>query len=1668
MSSSRPDTFFAITGTNMTLLGGASEPPVWVKTRRTMSIPLWQHQISLAELVRPGSVTYHSNQQEFRLQLPGAVQFSAYLDQRGQLPDKDPVPMALGLLNLLEQWHRQGVALLSLTPRHLLYQPGSNEFWAADWSLALPYADAPFDILTNLLTDEITHYASPEQTGKTDLPLDYRSDYFSLGVLLYRLTTGQLPFDGLDSPSIVYRILTYEPAPLRSQNPYMSAGFESIVSKMLAKNPDNRYQSAEGLRHDLMQLAQPDFDLTTFRPGAIDGRGEFLTKAVLVGRHSILRDIDNLLNHVSEHQQKGIALVEGELGSGKTALLNQLDNLYFNSHFVLSSNLRDDHEQPYSAIKSAFEAMADGLLGQSLAVQNDFKFHLDSQIGNVSSVLVDFCPGIRKHIDTIAQVQPVLTGTSNQDRLAYVVAGFLRALVLTGRPVVWLLDNFQDSSDATLRLFDSLTREAPLTQLTFVGMTVPGDSSQQMQRFVDGVKLLEHTTFIDLSLPDLTEADLADWLLELHVSPESCKDVATLIYQKTGGNPFSVQRILQQVYEQGAVSKSPGGYFFQLNTTILSSFQTTDNLLDYLTDQIKELPPDARQLFDLAACFRQPFSNQELAILADTNITTIGARLNTLVVNGIFVSQIGGEPSKPAYLFANPQLVDIGRRLLVAENRQNAFARVADYIHRHDDLSRTDNLFQLANKALELTPDKGALYADYLLRAAREAAAIGAADLALRCYGYVTSQLTETDWGNRFDTCFSIYNQYLSAVAYVESEQPLFEQLARLANDRARHKEDLAVVNYTYALGLLYQQRADEAIRTALPILQQFGIHLPLEPTKLTIIGSSIRASLMLRNRTPEQVEQLPETTDPNVRLVIKMLANVSLASALTRPKMIPVIMLHQLRNSIQSGLTAESGAGFLMYAIVQSSFQGNYQTGSDMMELAIRLSRRFDAVAIELSCNLVKAIYIHHWVAPYQESLDLLLDTYRRSRENGLLTNAFNALGSACIMSIYSALPLDVVLQRSLDSLRLLSLQRQSLPEISCRIAAQLAYELQQQQPPDTFFNGPYADNKVLEPYLRKNNEFIGLINLLVTRMMWGVHLHRSQQDLSDFKEFCQQMRLLGEGMFLTPIGYFYGGLQSLQQPGPLNSEQKKIICVSIDRLKAFSNVFEGNNRSRFYLVKSQYLLRIGKTDKGLVLLDQAIEMAARYGQIVEEALAHETKARHYIALGQTHLGQRELREALDLYATRGAWAIVSRLNAEFAVARHPTTSINLAKPNERDPPTGSIDLSSFLKISTTISSNLKLGSLLTNLLNVLVENAGAQKVALLIYQNHELRVHALKETDTAVSLEVKLLNQANLPQNPIRYVSRTAKPLTLVQAYTDRVFSADPYFQQHHTLSVLVMPVIKNDELLAVIYLENNSTSGAFNSRRLEVLQLLASQIAISLENALLYDDMEERIQERTLQLRQEMDKSEVLLLNILPKLVAEELKQTGRAAARQFADVTVMFTDFVNFTRIAEQMEPDALVAELDYCFGEFDRITAEHGLEKIKTIGDAYLCTGGLPEGKPDHSVDVVRAALAIRQFIAERKAQQTAEGKPFFEVRIGVHNGPLVAGVVGTRKFAYDIWGDTVNTAARMEQSSEPGRVNVSGRTWLAVKDQFLGTFRGRVNAKNKGAIEMYFVEHLND
>lgn len=330
-------------------------------------------------------------------------------------------------------------------------------------------------------------------------------------------------------------------------------------------------------------------------------------------------------------------------------------------------------------------------------------------------------------------------------------------------------------------------------------------------------------------------------------------------------------------------------------------------------------------------------------------------------------------------------------------------------------------------------------------------------------------------------------------------------------------------------------------------------------------------------------------------------------------------------------------------------------------------------------------------------------------------------------------------------------------------------------------------------------------------------------------------------------------------------------------------------------------------------------------------------------------------------------------------------------------------------------------------------------------------------------------------LGQGIAGHVAQSGETLNIPDAYDDSRFNRE--FDKksgYRTKSILCMPVYDpRQNIIGAIQVLNKLDGSDFSKENEDLLAAFSSLAGISLSNAQAYEELENerdllevRVKERTKDLEESRKKSDELLLNILPASIADELKENGRAAPRRYDSVSVMFTDFKGFTMVAEKKSPEELINELDYCFNYFDGLVDKYNLEKIKTIGDAYMVAAGIPKENTTHPIETTLAALELQEFMLKTAKKKKKGGASFWELRLGIHTGPVVAGVVGKKKFAYDIWGDTVNTAARMESSGVPGKVNISSSTHELIKEYFECTHRGRIAAKNKGEIDMYFVESI--
>jgi len=623
----------------------------------------------------------------------------------------------------------------------------------------------------------------------------------------------------------------------------------------------------------------------------------------------------------------------------------------------------------------------------------------------------------------------------------------------------------------------------------------------------------------------------------------------------------------------------------------------------------------------------------------------------------------------------------------------------------------------------------------------------------------------------------------------------------------------------------------------------------------------------------------------------------------------------------------------------------------------------------------------------------------------------------------------------------------------------------------------GDAYDEEVMLAQNKENNDHTGTFLIYFNKLILNYHFGK-YESARDCARECGKLYEAVLAKFEIPNHVLYEGLALASLSDKVSAWQRRKhlfkINIAILKLRNWSRNAPENFKHKYILLQAEKARIQGRFQKAGHLYGRAIHHAAEQRYINEEALACELAAKCYDERSHFGLAEYYFKAAYNKYSEWGASAKMHYL--ENSVPHYLTgldkssgegltsgISSNIAGT------TGStfLDVQTLIKALTNLSKEVRLENLLSVLMRTVSESAGAQEGYLLLKEQDELFIEArLKAQDDTIELleHIAYKELKALPSSIIQYVQRTGDNVVVHDAINDSRFNKDEYIRSNQPKSILCILFTNMGKSMGILYLENNLVEGAFTQDRIQLLELLTGQIAVSIYNASLYNNLEMKVSERTDELQQEKAKSDRLLLNILPAETVDELKLSGKAIPRKYEKVTVLFTDFVGFTKISSRLSPEELVSLIDQCFSAFDKIIEDHKIEKIKTIGDAYMAVGGLPVPNSTHALDCAKAAITMQHWIYEFNRKQKSENKEVFEIRVGLHTGPVVAGIVGDKKFAYDIWGDTVNTASRMESSGEPGEVNISQDTYELVMDYFHCEYRGKIYAKNKGEIEMYFLK----
>ncbi|WP_437275218.1 AAA family ATPase [Sorangium sp. So ce375] len=1379
---------------------------------------------------------------------------------QGPMPLDRFFPLARRLAGALAELHRHRVVHRDIKPQNLLYNPDTGEVKITDLGIACLSPRERHDLPHNALIAGTLAYMAPEQTGRMNRSTDERTDLYSLGVTFYELLTGALPFQANDPVEWVYCHIALSPPPPHALVPSIPPQLSAVVLKLLSKAADDRYQSALGLQRDLDECSarwQASGAIQPFALGERDLSDRFQIPERLYGRARELQALLAAFERVVASGRPELVLVSGYSGIGKSSLVAELRGPVVRERgFFLSGKFEQlRRDVPYHAFLQAFRALLREILCVSEEALERWRQRLREAVGPNGILLAGVLPELALLLGPQPPV-PELAGVEARHRFHATLQRFVAACVQKEHPMVLFLDDLQWADAGSLQLLEQLITYTETEHLLLIGAyrdNEVGPAHPLSLMLADARK--RGAAFSDIVLAPLSASDVGALVAgAVQTVAERAEPLSQLVYEKTGGNPFFANQFLIELHQQGLISFDAEAGAFRWDTAAIRDKGFTDNVVDMMVGKLRRLPAPTQDALKLAACLGSSLDLDTLAIVARRPAAELGDALAEAVREGLLLRRDGtyrflhdrvqqaAHALIPAGQLAEVHLC-IGRLLLKgqrADEREDALFDVVGHLNRGAALIRSQ-----AER-----DDLAALN----LRAGRKAKAAAAFQSAAALFAAGLSLLAPASWEARHELTYALTFERAHA-AYIaggfdEAERLLEELLdhVRTASERA------AAVELAIALSVTRGQSA-RAVEIGLSFLRSCDVDLSIPLTEARLAEETEGVWQALGDRTIESLIHLPPMTHPTCKMAMSVLASVAVPTYFVHPDLNYLVVVRMVKLSLQHGNAASSAHAYAAFAKVLGPRYGRYEEAYLFGKLGHDLVERDNLLGIKAMVSSLFGHLILFWKRHYRETSPYTRAGFNAALEAGDLNNACFLCIWAPLFPLLSGEPLEDVLHEIEERLRFVRKTGYEFVYTILLFAYALVETLRGRPFRLTMLDGSELDPGEFEARLPPG-DMGGVLSFYCSLKAQGLFL------LGSAEEACEATRRVivdkpwrSEPHALVAEDFYYRALSLAAAcddapdadgaPSP-GRELPDGLLDCERQLGEWARNGPENFLHKHALVCAEIARLRGQEPEALRLYEQAISSAREGGFVQHEAIACELAARFFRARGLSTSEGAHLQKARAAYFRWGAHAKVEQLDQRypFLVERKPIApTVTFAVRAEQ------FDVLSVVKASQSISGELKLPRLLEMLLRTVIEHAGAEEGYVLLARGDRLSTAAAIAASGGAArlLDAGEAAAAPLPQSVLNYVRRSHERVLLDDAAGRHPFLEDEYFARKRPRSVLCLPIVRQSRLLGLLYLENRLVAGAFTPGRLTVLELLASQSAISLENAMLYTDIEQENAER-----------------------------------------------------------------------------------------------------------------------------------------------------------------------------------------------------------------------------
>ena len=1438
--------------------------------------------------------------------------------------------IAIQIAQALEYLHKNQIIHKDIKPSNIIINQQTGLVKLTDFGIASRLNKENPQFTNPNCVEGTLAYMSPEQTGRMNRILDYRSDFYSLGVTLYELLTGKIPFFSQDPLEIVYSHIAVTPINPQLLNPQIPTNLSAIVIKLMAKNAEDRYQSATGLLADLElclhQIKNPD-EISNFIPGRLDILSQLLIPQKLYGRNQQIKELlaafDNVASGTSE-----MMLVSGYSGIGKSALVNEVNKPITRQQGYFISGKFDQLNRniPYAPLINAFADLMRCLLTESNEKITAWQNKLLTALGSNGQVIIDVIPEVELIIGKQPELPP-LGATESQNRFHRVFEQFIKVFTQKEHPLVIFLDDLQWADPATLNLIQILMTNVNSKYLFLIGAYRDNEVSsthpliQTIAEIQEAGAVVNNIVLQSLELDNVIQL-VTETLQESHYIEDAAIkintkliDLSELICHKTGGNPFFITQILQVLYQEKLLYFDFYHAQWQWSLAEIQAIGITDkNVVELVASRLEKLPQVTQDVLKLAACVGDSFSLDVLSIIYEKSPSVTAKDLYSALQAGLILPlseayriplvfnqeeaiNLTFDSSRVGYKFLHDRVQQAAYSLIPESQKKLTHFKIGQLLLENTPQEEIEsNVFDIVNQLnigivyLVEKSEKTEL-AKLNFKAGCKAKASTAYTSALKYLETGIKLLSADAWQTEYKLTLGLYNG-AAEVAYLSGNFEQMQQWAEVVLQEAKTLLDKVKVYEVKIIADIVQSKQLEAIQTARSILKLLGINFTQQPTSADIQHVMDNIADDLAGQVIADLINLPLMTDPNKIAAMKILMGVLPAAFQTAPEMMPIIACEMVNLSLKYGNTAVSAYGYSLYGLILCGVQGEIDSGYDFGKLAFSLVSQFNATEIKAKILTVISAHVLHWKEHIRETFLTSKTGYLCGLETGDLEYA----GYCGYIYPYHSFwlgkeiwGLEKELVAYCDSLQKI---KQQVALTWNKIYLQTVINLKTNPENISCLLGDAYNEQNMLPIHQKFNDLYTINHLFVNKLMLS-YLFGEYEQAKENAVMAEKSLGGVTGLFVVPVFYFYDSLAQLAIYRTAEESEQKLILEKVaanqEKMQLWATHAPTNHLHKFYLVEAERYGVLGDKLAAMEAYENAIAKSQENGYLQEEALAYELAAVFYQGLGKGLIQQTYLTKAYYTYIRWGAIAKVKHLESKhpFLVEQTNNHEISTLKSDVTHIATKTttsngfsdvLDFNTFIKLSQAITNEIVLENLLSKLINILLENAAAQKALLLLIKDNQLYIEA---SGTAVNEEVTVLqsipieNCQDLPISVVNYVLRTQKSIVLNDAAVAEPFNLDSYIQKYKSRSICCLPIIFQSQLTGIIYLENQLTAGAFIPERVDVLKILVSQMAIAIENACLYA----REQDKSRQLAQSLQNLQAAQLQLIQ---SEKMSSLGNLVA------------------------------------------------------------------------------------------------------------------------------------------------------------------------------------------